>query len=83
LACANEFLGAKKIGYQMMYVERWFLNPDYSQKDVPSGTAFYGAAANKIRNKFNIVYYVNDEKNSENSHSIKGYVDYTSQWKAI
>jgi hypothetical protein len=39
----------------MMYVERWFLNPDYSQKDVPSGIAFYGAAANKIKNKFNIV----------------------------
>jgi hypothetical protein len=63
--CANEFLGAKKIIYKGLYVERWFLSPDYSEIDVPSGTAFYGAAANKIKNKFIVNYYMRDDENSE------------------
>jgi hypothetical protein len=66
VGCANEFLGAKKIIYKGgFYVERWFLSPDYSESDVPSGTAFYGAAANKIKNRFDIKYYVRDDENSE------------------
>lgn len=66
VGCANEFLGAKKIIYKGgFYVERWFLSSDYSESDIPSGTAFYGAAANKIKNRFDIKYYVRDEDNSE------------------
>jgi hypothetical protein len=66
IGCTNEFLGAKKIIYNRgFYVERWFLSPDYSEKDIPSGTAFYGASANKIRKKFIIKYYIHDEFNSE------------------
>lgn len=57
---STEFFGAKKWnrvgGY---YVERWFKNPD-KPIDTPEGTAFYGAAANKIKNKFIIKYYIAD-----------------------
>jgi len=53
------FLGANKYSYKGYYVERWFINPEY-QKDVPEGTAFYGAAAEKIEHKFTIKYYIAD-----------------------
>jgi hypothetical protein len=65
-ACANEFLGSKKISYvRGFYVERWFLNPEYNKSEIPSGTEFYGAAADRIKHKFIIKYYIRDDSNSE------------------
>jgi hypothetical protein len=56
-------MGAQKYmirkGY---YVERWYLNPNYNKSDIPKGTAFYGAAAEKIKNRFTIKYYICDFK---------------------
>jgi hypothetical protein len=65
MGCTNEFLGANKIIYKGYYVERWFLSPEYSKSNIPHGTEFYGAAANKIKSKFIIKYYINDNENSE------------------
>ncbi len=63
--CATEkFLGAKKIAGNAMYVERWFLNPEYDKKEIPKGVAFYGKSAEQIRHKFTIKYYINDKKYS-------------------
>jgi hypothetical protein len=64
-ACTNEFLGAKKITYGETYVSRWFLNPEYNESDIPSGTAFYGAAANKIKYRFIVKYYAWEDGNNE------------------
>ena len=65
ISCSGvEFLGAKKYNYlKGFYVERWFLNPDY-KTDIPKDTAFYGAAANKIKDKFIIKYYIADKDDS-------------------
>ncbi len=53
-------LGAQKQLGAVYSFERWYLNSDYDERDIPSGTAFYGAAAQKIKHKFTIKYYVND-----------------------
>jgi hypothetical protein len=65
IACAGDkFLGAQKIGGSSVYVERWFLNDEYNKKNIPKGTAFYGASAQKIKHKFTLKYYINDKKGS-------------------
>lgn len=65
VGCANEFMGAKKIIYNgFLYVERWYLNPEYDKRDIPSGTAFYGAAAEKVKDRFTIKYYIDDGNKS-------------------
>lgn len=51
------FMGAEKWIGGNIYIERWFLNPDKPTR-IPEGTAFYGAAANKIKNRFIIKYYI-------------------------
>lgn len=53
------FLGAQKHIGGSDYIERWFKNPDY-QEEVPEGTAFYGAAAEKVKHRFIIKYYISD-----------------------
>lgn len=53
------FLGAKKHIGGIDYVERWFKSPGY-QEEVPEGTEFYGAAAEKIKHRFIIKYYISD-----------------------
>jgi len=59
IACSGvKFLGAQKYGGTSFYTERWFLNPEYDKKDIPKGTGFYGAAAEKISEKFTIKYYI-------------------------
>lgn len=64
--CANYMLGAKKyVMYGGDYVERWYLNPEYDGSDIPVGTAFYGASAEKIKDKFIVKYYVADGKKSD------------------
>jgi hypothetical protein len=61
-SCSNtEFLGAKKWSDRGgLYVERWFENPEYNY-DTPSGTEFYGAAADAVRDRFVIKYYISDD----------------------
>jgi hypothetical protein len=64
-ACSGvSFLGATKYIYAGHYVERWFVNPEY-QEAVPEGTAFYGAAADKIKHRFIIKYYIFDGENDD------------------
>ena len=64
--CANDMLGANKyILYGGDYVERWYLNPEYDRGDIPVGTEFYGASAEKIKGKFIVKYYVDDGKKSD------------------
>lgn len=64
--CANYMLGANMyILYGGDYVERWYLNSEYDGSDIPVGTAFYGASAEKIKDKFIVKYYVDDGKRSD------------------
>lgn len=56
------FMGASKWVGGGLYVERWYLNPEYDKKEIPSGTAFYGAASEKIKHKFTVKYYIEDGK---------------------
>lgn len=58
------FMGANKIISGGTITERWYLNPEYNKEDIPKGTAFYGASADKIKDKFIIKYYqtTKDEK---------------------
>lgn len=64
-SCAGvNFLGAQKWISKGTYVERWYLNPEYNKDEIPNGTAFYGAAANKIKDKFTIKYYIDDNNDS-------------------
>jgi hypothetical protein len=59
-ACGSvSFLGATKYVDTNYYIERWFVNPEY-QEEVPEGTAFYGAAADKVKYRFVIKYYISD-----------------------
>ena len=51
------FMGAEKYGGGFNYTERWFFNPKYKEFETPKGTAFYGAAAQKIRSKYIVKYY--------------------------
>jgi len=55
------FMGAEKYGGGINYTERWFINPKYKDFETPKGTAFYGAAAQKIRNKYIIKYYITEK----------------------
>jgi hypothetical protein len=65
-ACSGTpFMGAQKVGGSSTYVERWYLKPEYKKKDIPRGTAFYGAAAQKIKNRFIIKYYQRDKRGSK------------------
>lgn len=65
-SCANDLQGASMYimqgGY---YVERWYLNPEYNRKDIPTGTAFYGDSAEKVKDKFIVKYYIYDDKKSK------------------
>ncbi|MDP2078937.1 MAG: hypothetical protein Q8J85_12920 [Sulfuricurvum sp.] len=64
IGCSDiNFMGAKKYIDHTTYVERWFLNPDYDVT-IPQGTEFYGASANKIKDKFIIKYYISDKGDS-------------------
>ncbi|MDP2078938.1 MAG: hypothetical protein Q8J85_12925 [Sulfuricurvum sp.] len=58
-----KFLGAKHYSNKMIYTERWFVNPDI-KISIPSGTEFYGASAEKLKEKFIIKYYISDDKHS-------------------
>lgn len=63
--CSNDFMGANKVIYSSGgYVERWYLNPDYSEFDIPYGTGFYGDSAEKERHKFVVKYYVRNNLKS-------------------
>jgi hypothetical protein len=65
-ACSGTpFMGAQKVGGSSLYVERWYLKPEYSRRDIPQGTAFYGAAAQKIKNRFIVKYYQKDNRGSK------------------
>jgi hypothetical protein len=59
--CTN-FMGAEKHIGGPYNDERWFLNPEYKADGVPSGMAFYGDAAQQIKHKFDIRYYVSGRK---------------------
>jgi hypothetical protein len=59
------FMGAEKVGAGSLYVERWYLKPEYKKKDIPRGTAFYGAAAQKIKGRFIVKYYQADKRGSK------------------
>ena len=61
----TNFMGAKKIIIGNYSVERWFLNPEYKDFETPKGTAFYGTAAEKVKDKFIIKYYISDDKGYE------------------
>ena len=67
IGCSNPpFMGAKKfIVKGGMYLERWYLNPEYNSSEVPSGSEFYGAAAEKIKDRFTIKYYIYDGERSD------------------
>jgi len=53
---APNFMGAKKWNWvEGLYVERWYQNPR-KPTNIPKGTAFYGSAAENIRNKFIVKY---------------------------
>lgn len=64
------FMGASKIISGEIITERWFLNPEYKKEDIPKGTEFYGASADKIKDKFTIKYYqtTKDEKSDIEIH---------------
>lgn len=63
---STPFMGANKIIHRGGdYVERWYLNSEYDKSDIPSGTAFYGAAAKKTKDKFIVKYYINDGNKSD------------------
>lgn len=64
IGCSDvRFLGAQKYQSKMLYAERWYLSSKYHKKDIPKGTAFYGASAKKIKNKFIIKYYITNYEN--------------------
>ncbi|QDE31389.1 hypothetical protein [Shewanella polaris] len=64
-ACSGvSFLGATKYIDTGYYIERWFVNPEY-QEEVPEGTAFYGAAADKIKYRYIVKYYIYDGENDD------------------
>ena len=60
IGCSStNYMGAKKWRVRAgMFAERWYLNPQYSQTEIPKGTGFYGAAAEKMKHKFIIKYYI-------------------------
>ena len=64
IGCASpNFMGAEKIGGTNYYTERWYINPDYNVI-LPTGTAGYGASAEKLKEKFIIKYYMSDQNGS-------------------
>ena len=77
ISCSNtKFLGAQKYISHGTHVERWFLNPEYNKKDIPKGTKFYGASAEKIKHKFIIKYYKSDFGNGSILE-----IPYNDMWK--
>jgi len=65
-----EFLGAQKYrDISGIYVERWFLQPS-ENFETPKGTAFYGAAAEKVKHHYIVKYYI-AERNGEHMWQVK------------
>lgn len=60
----TNFMGAQKHIGGFFFIERWYLNKEFNKNDIPSGTQFYGASAQKIKNKFTIKYYIADDEGS-------------------
>jgi len=54
------FMGAVKLQGGSFFTERWYVNPDYNVT-LATGTAGYGASAEKLKDKFVIKYYTYDE----------------------
>jgi len=59
------FMGADKYIGGGSFVERWYINPKYERRDIPKGSAFYGASAQKIKHKFIIKYYQKTEDGND------------------
>lgn len=58
LGCtAVDFMGSQRYISNYIYDERWFLNPEYNDSDIPDGTELYGASGKKQKTKFFIRYY--------------------------
>lgn len=51
------FMGAEKYTTGYFYTTRWYLKHNYNKRDIPTGTAFYGASADRIKHKFDVKYY--------------------------
>ena len=66
-ACSGNtpWLGANRVrAYSSDYVERWYLNPQYDESDLPPvGIARY-AAADEIKSMYTVRYYVDDNKDA-------------------
>ena len=60
---STNFMGAVSYKQGPYYTERWYINPDYNVT-LPTGTAGYGASAEKLKDKFIIKYYISDEDGS-------------------
>ena len=60
---STNFMGAVSYKQGPYYTERWYINPDYNVT-LPTGTAGYGASAEKLKDKFIIKYYISDENDS-------------------
>ena len=66
IACSRmPFMGAQKVIGGAVYVERWYLKTKYKKQNVPEGTAFYGEAAQKIKDRFIVKYYQADNYGSK------------------
>ncbi|MCW8838772.1 MAG: hypothetical protein OQK11_08735 [Thiovulaceae bacterium] len=59
-ACSRpNFMGAEMYNsLKGFYAERWYLNPEYNEDEIPKGTKFYGVSADKIKHKFIVRYYI-------------------------
>lgn len=66
----TNFMGAQKYIHSTLYTERWYLNTEYNKKNIPKGTGFYGTAAEKVKDKFIIRYYVSEEDFSDDDIEI-------------
>ena len=60
IGCSTtNFMGAESYHQEAHHTERWYINSDYNAT-LPSGTAGYGASAQKLKDKFIIKYYISD-----------------------
>ena len=59
--CSYNYMGADKWVGRTLYVERWYLMPTYKRENIPRGSAFYGASAQKLKNRFEVKYYQKTE----------------------
>ena len=65
IGCSTtNFMGAVSYKTGFISSERWYINPDYNAT-LPSGTAGYGASAERLKDKFIIKYYRFDEKGND------------------